>query len=438
MNPLAVELNQAIEQCNPQILDMLSGIGKQLFFPKGILSQSAEAKEKAHRINATIGIAKESGHTMCFDTVMTSLAGIRPSQALTYAPSFGIPELRRQWQEELFAKNPSLQGKSISLPVVTCGVTHAISVFADLWLDPGDVVVMPNISWGNYNLILQVRKGACIRHFDLFDSQGGYNLEGLETLLQEEARDRKKIAVLLNFPQNPTGYTVTRDEGQAVVRILTRIAESGTQVLAVTDDAYFGLFYEEETLKESLFALLCGRHPNLLAVKLDGGTKEHFIWGLRIGFITYGAAGAGDLSPLYNALERKSAGAIRGNISNASHLSQTILLHSMQDERNPAERREKFEILKQRAAKVKQVLADTKYQGAWDVYPFNSGYFMCLRLKTVEAEALRVHLLEQYGVGLIALGRHELRVAFSCIDENQIQELFDTVLKGVKDLEAVT
>jgi aspartate/methionine/tyrosine aminotransferase len=438
MNPLAVELNQAIEQCNPQILDMLSGIGKQLFFPKGILSQSAEAKEKAHRINATIGIAKESGHTMCFDTVMTSLAGIRPSQALTYAPSFGIPELRRQWQEELFAKNPSLQGKSISLPVVTCGVTHAISVFADLWLDPGDVVVMPNISWGNYNLILQVRKGACIRHFDLFDSQGGYNLEGLETLLQEEARDRKKIAVLLNFPQNPTGYTVTRDEGQAVVRILTRIAESGTQVLAVTDDAYFGLFYEEETLKESLFALLCGRHPNLLAVKLDGGTKEHFIWGLRIGFITYGAAGAGDLSPLYNALERKSAGAIRGNISNASHLSQTILLHSMQDERNPAERREKFEILKQRAAKVKQVLADAKYQGAWDVYPFNSGYFMCLRLKTVEAEALRVHLLEQYGVGLIALGRHELRVAFSCIDENQIQELFDTVLKGVKDLEAVT
>ena len=71
MNPLAKELNEAIDQCNPQILAMLSGIGKQLFFPKGILSQSAEAKEKAHRINATIGIAKESGHTMCFDTVMT-------------------------------------------------------------------------------------------------------------------------------------------------------------------------------------------------------------------------------------------------------------------------------------------------------------------------------------------------------------------------------
>jgi aspartate/methionine/tyrosine aminotransferase len=438
MNPLASELNQAIEQCNPQILTMLSEIGRQLFFPKGILSQSAEAKEKAHRINATIGIAKESGHTMCFDSIMTSLAGIRPSEALTYAPSFGIPALRQQWQDDLFAKNPSLQGKSISLPVVTCGVTHAISVFADVWLDPGDVVVMPQLSWGNYNLILQVRRGARISHFDLFNSQGGYNLEGLEAVLHQEAKDRKKIAVLLNFPQNPTGYTVSRDEGQAIVRMLTQIAASGTQVIAVLDDAYFGLFYEDETLKESLFALLCGRHPNLLAVKLDGGTKEHFIWGLRIGFITYGAAGRGDLGPMYNALERKSAGCIRGNISNASHLSQTVLLNSMRDARNPAERQEKFAILKRRATKVKKVLADARYQSAWDVYPFNSGYFMCLRLKTVEAEQLRVHLLEQYGVGLIALGRHALRVAFSCIDEDQIQELFDTVLKGVKDLETIT
>jgi aspartate/methionine/tyrosine aminotransferase len=438
MNPLASELNQTIEQCNPRILTMLSEIGRQLFFPKGILSQSAEAKEKAHRINATIGIAKESGHTMCFDSIMTSLDGIRPSEALTYAPSFGIPALRRQWQADLFAKNPSLQGKSISLPVVTCGVTHAISVFADLWLDPGDVVIMPRLTWGNYNLILQVRKGARISHYDLFDSQGGYNLEGLEAVLRQEAKDRKKIAVLLNFPQNPTGYTVSQDEGLSIVRLLTQIAESGTQVIAVLDDAYFGLFYEEETLKESLFALLCGRHPNLLAVKLDGGTKEHFIWGLRIGFITYGAAGNGDLGPMYDALERKSAGGIRGNISNASHLSQTILLNSMQDTRNPAERQEKFDILKRRAAKVKQVLADSRYQSAWDVYPFNSGYFMCLRLKTVEAEPLRVHLLEQYGVGLIALGQHALRVAFSCIDEDQIQELFDTVLKGVRDLEAKT
>ncbi len=436
MNPLAEELNQIIRQSNSQILEMLSQVGRQLFFPKGILSQSAEAKEKAHHINATIGIAREAGHTMRFDSVMTAIQGIPASQALTYAPSFGIPALREQWQKELTVKNPSLHGKAISLPVVTCGVTHGVSVFADVWIDPGDVVILPQMMWGNYNMVFNVRKGARLSHYKLFNDGGGFNLEAFEDTIEKEAQAQKKIIVLLNFPQNPSGYSVSKDEADAIVDILTRVAQGGTQVIAVLDDAYFGLFYEEQTFKESLFARLCGLHPNMLAVKLDGATKEYFVWGLRLGFITYGAHCAGDEASLYDALAKKTAGAVRGSISNASHLSQTILLNSMQDPRNQVEREEKFHILKGRALKVKQVLADSKYHAAWDPYPFNSGYFMCLRLKTVEAETLRNHLLDHYGVGLISLGQYELRVAFSCVDEDQIQDLFDTVLKGIEDLQA--
>jgi aspartate/methionine/tyrosine aminotransferase len=435
MNPLAEELNQTISQHNANVMAMLSQMGRQLFFPKGILSQSAEAKEKAHRINATIGIAKEAGHTMRFNSVMASIPGIRASQCLTYAPSFGIPALRKRWQEELFAKNPSLAGKSISLPVVTSGVTHGVSVFADVWVDPGDVVILPHLMWGNYQMIFGVRRGARLSHYTLFDDKGGYNLTGFEAVVRKEAQAHKKIIVLLNFPQNPTGYSISRDEAAAVVRILAQVAQEGTQVLAVLDDAYFGLFYEEESLKESLFAHLCDKHPNLLAIKLDGGTKEYFVWGLRLGFITYGTCCDSNPAPLYEALEKKSAGAIRGNISNASHLGQTILLRSLQDPDNPSEKKEKFEILKGRAVKVKQVLADPKYHNAWQAYPFNSGYFMCLGLKSVDAEKLRVHLLDRYGVGLIALGKNALRIAFSCIDQDQVQELFDTILQGVQDLQ---
>ena len=59
---------------------------------------------------------------------------------------------------------------------------------------------------------------------------------------------------------------------------------------------------------------------------------------------------------------------------------------------------------------------------------------MCIRLKRVNAEKLRVHLLDQYGVGLISIGEDNLRVAFSCIDEEDIQPLFDLILQGVNDL----
>jgi len=164
MNPIAQSLNQIIEKGNPYLMQMLSDMGKNLFFPKGILSQSAEAKEKAYKLNATIGIATEKGRTMYFPSVMDSICNIRPKASITYAPSFGIPALRKAWQDSLFTKNPLLSGKIISLPVTTCGITHAISMFADMWIDPGDVIVFPDMMWGNYNMILNVKKGAIIIH----------------------------------------------------------------------------------------------------------------------------------------------------------------------------------------------------------------------------------------------------------------------------------
>jgi len=434
MNPIAHSLNQIIQSGNPYLVDMLSDMGKNLFFPKGILSQSAEAKEKAYKLNATIGIATEKGRTMHFPSVMESIYSIRPKASITYAPSFGILELRKTWQDSLFIKNPSLSGKTISLPVVTCGITHAISMFADMWLNPGDVIVLPDMMWGNYNMILNVKKGAVICHFPLFSSEGKFNLTTFEETLRAEAEKHDKISVLLNFPNNPTGYSVTEEEGGHIVEILTSIAEAGTNVIAVTDDSYFGLFYEDQILKESLFANLCDRHPRMLAVKLDGATKENFVWGLRVGFITYGCPINGDPLPVYDALEKKTAGSIRGSISNASHLGQTIVLKSMQGDRFMAEKEEKFKILQSRARCVKKVLSDSKYKEAWDVYPFNSGYFMCLKLKTVNAETLRLHLLEKYGVGLISIGDKDLRIAFSCLEESDIPELFDIILKGVEDL----
>lgn len=434
MNPLALQLNKIIEKGNPHLMEMLSDLGRQLFFPKGILTQSAEAKEKAHRLNATIGIAKEKGGAMVLSSVMDSVSGLSPEESVTYAPSFGLPKLRAAWREGLYVKNPSLSGKNVSLPVVANGITHAISIFAEVWADPGDVIVMPDMFWGNYNMIFGVRRKAVIHQYRLFTPEGRFDVDALEQKLEEEAGQRKKIIVLLNFPNNPTGYTITEKEADRVVKVLTDVARKGTNLIVVCDDAYFGLFYEDGVLSESLFSRLIDKDPRLLAVKLDGATKENYVWGLRVGFITYGCPISGDPAVVFDALERKTAGCVRGNISNCSHLSQSIVLKSIQNPAYPAEKQEKCNLLKSRALKVKSVLADPKYKTAWDVYPFNSGYFMCIRLKAVKAEPLRVHLLDKYGVGLIALGDYDLRVAFSCLEESDIQTLFDIVYQGVQDL----
>ncbi len=59
---------------------------------------------------------------------------------------------------------------------------------------------------------------------------------------------------------------------------------------------------------------------------------------------------------------------------------------------------------------------------------------MCLKINGVNANALRVHLLDKYGVGTIAVNDTDLRVAFSCIEEENIPELFSLVFQAWKDL----
>ena len=441
INPIAQELNAVIKNANPYLMEMFSKTGRRLFFPKGILSQSAEAKKNAEdRFNATIGIATENLHTMHLSSVMSFLntEELRPSETLTYAPSYGIAELRQVWKDGIYEKNPSLKGRQISLPVVTNGITHGISVFTDMFLDPDDVVIFPDKIWGNNNLIMSVRGDAYISQYQMFNNQGGFNLEAFEARVNLEAQNNYKVVVFLNFPNNPTGYTVTEHEANKIVEILSGIAKRGTNIIAVSDDAYFGLRYEDASIKESIFSRLCDCHPRLLAVKLDGATKEMFVWGLRVGFITYGTQIiGGDHASFYEAMEKKTAGNIRGTVSNASHVSQRLVLKTLQTEDYQEQRAQKVEILKARANCVKELLSDSKFDDAWEMYPFNSGYFMCLKLKNVDAEALRVHLLKTYKVGLIATGKSDIRIAFSSIDKENIEPLFELIYKGVKDIEKI-
>ncbi len=437
MNPIAQELNQQIQKANPHVYEMLSDMGKALFFPKGILSQSAEAKEHAHRINATIGIAREKDAVMSLASVASQLPSISPDEYLPYAPSFGIPELREKWHDQLYKKNPGLAGKTIGLPVVTCGITHGVSLVSDIWVNPDDVLVLPDMIWGNYLMIFSVKNQAKIVHYATYDKDlTCFNVKDFRRVMEEQAKTRDKIVVLLNFPHNPSGYSLTTNEAEEIAKVLLDIAGKGTRVVAVVDDAYFGLFFDEDVSKESLFAKIAGKHERLVAIKLDGATKEDYVWGLRVGCMTYGVSSCDgkNTKALCQALEKKTAGCIRGTISNVSHLSQRLVLSSMNHPDYDQLKQEKFELLKSRAMAIKEELKKPAYAEEFLPYPFNSGYFMCIRLKHVNAEDLRQYLLKTFGVGLIATSDTDLRIAFSCLPKPQVTPLFEMILKGIGEL----
>ena len=430
MNKLAEELNSVLEKNSPSLFSMLSDYGKRIYFPKGIISQSAEAKKKAHKFNATIGIAKDENGPLFLDCIDHSFSDqIDPKDIYPYAPSGGREDLKTLWQKRQKKQNPLLEKADLFPPVVTSGLTHGLSLIGDLFLNKGDVVLTPDKLWGNYKLMWQAKNEASLETYPLY-GQDTLNLQGLKQGLK--SRQGKKTLLVLNFPNNPTGYTPTEEEAYKIKDILLEEAKAGSQLIVICDDAYFGMNYESNNFPESIFGLLYDLHENLLAIKIDGPTKELFVWGFRVGFLTFGVKGAS--KEVYEAITKKTSGSIRGGISNVTNVGQTLLARALKDDNLGPQIKEKVETLKERYLEVKKNVFLDKYKDLWNVYPFNSGYFMCLQLKNVKAEDLRVHLLDQYGIGTISLGDHDLRIAFSSLKKEDIKEFFELIEKAILSL----
>jgi aspartate/methionine/tyrosine aminotransferase len=299
------------------------------------------------------------------------------------------------------------------------------------------VIIAPDQLWDNYSLTFETRMGARIATFPLFAGKG-FNVTGFADTLRAQAEGRQKLIVILNFPNNPTGYMPTVAEGHAIVAAIEAQAKTGTRLVVFCDDAYFGLFYHlgGPSLTESLFGALTNLHRNIVPVKLDGATKELFVWGLRCGFVTFGLGHSDNAQAALDALDAKARAAIRSAISNSPMISQSIVEKALGSADIATERKQKLAVLDARAKEVYRVAHDPRFADSWEVYPFNSGYFMLIKVKGVEANRLREHLLDKHGTGLISTAPTDLRVAFSCLEVEQVAPLFETVHQAIQELRA--
>ncbi|MCK4798645.1 MAG: aminotransferase class I/II-fold pyridoxal phosphate-dependent enzyme [Spirochaetes bacterium] len=433
MNEIAKEINGVLQKKSNTFYSLLSDFGKNIYMPKGIISQSQEAKKHAFKYNATIGIAKENGQPMYLPSLYKFFNNLTTSQIFPYASPYGVPEIRKLWRNKIITENTLIEDENlISLPVVTQALTNGLMLIGDLFIDPDDEIIIPDKLWGNYRLMYEVRYKAKIVNYPFFNSSlTGFNIKALEDVLNKSTKE--KIILLFNFPNNPTGYTVKEKEVNEIVEVINKFAEKGKKILIISDDAYYGLFYEQDLIEGSIFSRFVGAHPNIAAIKIDGFTKEYYVWGFRIGFITF--ADYWQNQEAYDVLEQKTAASIRCSISNCSNTKQSILLKLNGNTEYIHEKKEKYEILKNRFQKVKDVVYEKKYSDCWDVYPFNSGYFMCIKIKGVESNVLREFALKEYGVGTISIGKTDLRIAFSCIDIGQIEEVFIILAKCIRELQ---
>jgi len=430
MGDLAREVNTSLEREAPALFAALSPLGRRAFFPPDIPAQSAEAR--GTELNGTIGqITDGRGGAVRLPALAAAFGDLSRAdvdQALLYSPIEGLPEVRRRWRE--WQRRGVDAGVSSSLPLVTVGLSHGLSLVADLFGGEGRAVAIPQPFWGNYRQAFATRTGARVLTAPAYVA-GRYNPRALSEALAGLPAGEPAVG-LLNVPSNPGGYSPTTEERRETVDSL--LAEAARRPLVVVcDDAYSGLVYEPGVPRESLFWDLAGAHPNLVPVKVDGATKEFSFFGGRVGFLTFAVEPD---SGAARSLESKVKLLVRSTVGSPVSASQVLLLQALRKEGIETEVEAVRVLLEGRYRALKEALAGAD-PGLVTILPFNSGCFALVELPErlgLDSEAVRRHLLEHHDTGLISISPRYLRIAHCSVDAAALPELVRRLEKGIAEL----
>lgn len=183
-----------------------------------------------------------------------------------YAPSPGIPELRRAVADKISRENGfSASPENV---IITCGAKDAIRETCEAILNPGDEVIVLDPCWVSYDPCIRIAEGIPLHHpldnnsFQITDS------------LLEKITDRTKM-IIINSPSNPSGSVLNLDS----LRLIADIAID-KDLYVLSDEIYEKLVYGANPVS---IGSLPGMEERTITV--NGFSKSYAMTGWRLGYV---------------------------------------------------------------------------------------------------------------------------------------------------------
>ena len=190
-----------------------------------------------------------------------------------YTHNLGMPELREAIADYSRQLHPHQKRLQMDRIAVTSGGVSALMLAMQAILGAGDECLVVTPIWPN--LIAQPQiLGAEVKTFALQPIDGLWQLDVYKLLAQISSRTR---LLVLNSPNNPSGWTLTRDEQQA---ILNHCRQTGTWILA--DEVYERLFYGDAPCAPSFLDIA---QPDDALMVAHSFSKSFLMTGWRLGWL---------------------------------------------------------------------------------------------------------------------------------------------------------
>ena len=197
-----------------------------------------------------------------------------------YTPNRGLVELREAIVGKLETHNRI--AADIDDIVVTTGATNALILAFMVLVDPGDVVLLPDLEWPNLAMTPTMLNARVVRY--RLEPNDGFlpDIDGLDRL----CRSTSNVKVLvLNSPSNPTGAVYPR----SVVEGLVELAERH-DLYVISDECYEDIVFEGEHVSPASV----GSSDRIVSV--FSVSKSYAMTGWRLGYAVAGEALARDMA----------------------------------------------------------------------------------------------------------------------------------------------
>lgn len=220
-----------------------------------------------------------------------------------YTPNLGLPELRQDLASYLSRWHRPIAAERIA---VTSSGVSALMITLQAIVGPGDKVVAVTPVWPNLPEIPKII-GAEVISLPLRFGPSGWQLD-LDQLI--DAIKPSVTALVINSPNNPTGWTLSRTEQEA---ILTRCRAVGTWLVA--DDVYERLYFHAPCAPSFLDIA----DPSDRFIGCNSFSKAWRMTGWRIGWVTIPR----ELAATYAKLIEYNTSCVPGFVQSAARVALT-------------------------------------------------------------------------------------------------------------------
>ena len=195
------------------------------------------------------------------------ISGIEKGYTM-YTSNWGMPELRQELARNLSARC-GVEYDPDSELLITVGVSEGLDLAMRAVLNPRDEVISPEPTYVSYESCTVLAEGVFVPVSTTVENQ--FRVKAAD--IEERVTSRTK-AILLGYPNNPTGAVMERTDLEEIADVARR-----HDLLVISDEIYDQLVYG---IKHTCFASLPGMKER--TIFLGGFSKAYAMTGWRIGY----------------------------------------------------------------------------------------------------------------------------------------------------------